>query len=120
LATAGTFPTAHILLTALISGAVATGFAAWRLRAEHRPLEWLAIGLLTTIAVFMWRKSANMPQLNNDGLQGFSANDWLAPTITFIVISLYRSVRPAGNERCFDQARALATIGAFAINVITI
>jgi hypothetical protein len=119
-ATAGTFSTSHILLTALISGALAAGCAAWRLRAERQTLEWLAVGLLTVIAVFLLRKSANMPQLNNDGLQGFSANDWLAPTVTFVLISLYGSVRPAGNERRFDQARALATISAFAVNVITI
>lgn len=116
----GTFSTAHILLTGVISGVLAAGLAAWRLRAERQPLDWLAIGLCTAIAVFLFRKSANMPQLNNDGLNGFSANDWLAPTVAFVLVSLYGSVRPIGNERHSGQARALATIGAFAVNVITI
>jgi hypothetical protein len=120
-AAAGTFSTAHILLTGLVSGALAAALAAWALRAEGQPLDWLAIGLVTAIAVFLFRKSANMPQLNNDGLQGFSANDWLAPTVTFALISLYGSVRAAGSsDRRFAQARALATISAFAVNVITI
>jgi hypothetical protein len=65
-------------------------------------------------------QSANVPQLNDDGLQGFSANHWLAPTVAFVLISLYGSVRPAGNDRRFDQARALGTLSAFAVNVITI
>jgi len=61
-------------------------------------LESLAIGVLAAAAVFLWRKSANMPQLNTDGLQGFSANDWLAPVITFVVLSLYGAVRRPGRS----------------------
>lgn len=120
MAAAGTFSTSHILLTGLISGALAAGLAAWRLHAERQPLDWLAIGVLTAIAVFLFRKSANMPQLNDDGLQGCSANDWLAPTVTFVLISLYGAVRPEGSARRFGQARALVALGAFAVNVITI
>ncbi|MFI6951427.1 winged helix-turn-helix domain-containing protein [Streptomyces sp. NPDC050422] len=63
--------------------ALATAF--WRLPEG----TWAAVGLLSGASVFLWRASANMPQLNDDGLPGFSANDWLAP-------------RPEGlsNERC--------------------
>jgi len=117
---AGTFATAHILLTGVISGVIAAGLVSWPLHTERQPLDLLAIGLLTATGVFLFRKSANMPQLNNDGLQGFSANDWLAPTVAFVLISMYGSVRPAGDARRFGQARVLATIGAFAVNVITI
>jgi hypothetical protein len=116
----GTFSTAHILLTGLISGALAAALAAWPLRSERRPLDWLAIGLCAAIAVFLYRKSANMPQLNNDGLNGFSANDWLTPAVVFVLVSLYGSVRPTGDGRRFTQARALATVGSLAVNVITI
>ena len=35
-------------------------------------------------------------------------------------ISLHGSVRPTGNERRFSQARGLATLAAFAVNVVTI
>ena len=83
-------------------------------------LDAVAIGLLTAGGVFMLRKSANMPQLNSDGLQGFSANDVLAPTIVFVTLALYGAFRrPAGSRR-FDQALAAASIVAFAINVVTI
>ena len=61
-----------------------------------------------------------MPQLNNDGFSPFSANDCLAPTITFVMLSLYGAVRKPQNERRFVQAVAFATLVAFAVNVITI
>jgi hypothetical protein len=83
-------------------------------------LDALAIGLLTAGAVFLLRKSANMPQLNNDGLEGFSANDWLAPVVVFVILGLYGAVRSPAEGRRFEQTRAAATVVAFAINVITI
>ena len=61
-----------------------------------------------------------MPELNDDGLQGFSANDWLAPTVTFVLLGLYGAVRPPSEPRRLEQARAAATIVAFVINVVTI
>jgi hypothetical protein len=117
---AETFSTGHIALTAAIAGVAAAILAAALLRSPAGALESIAIGLLTAIAVFLFRKSANMPQLNDDGLQGFSANDWLAPAMTFILISLYGSVRPNAGGRGFDQARAAATVAAFVVNVVTI
>jgi hypothetical protein len=70
--------------------------------------------------VFLWRVSANHPQLNRDGLQGFSANDWLAPVIVYVALSLYANLVPPTDTRRFAQVKAGATIAAFAINVITI
>ena len=102
-ATAAAFTTAHIAATAAITSAVA-----------------LVAGVLVLGAVFLWRKSANMPQLNNDGLSPFSANDWLAPTLTYVVLGMYASVRRPGNDRRFAQARSLAVLAAFAVNVVTI
>ena len=61
-----------------------------------------------------------MPQLNRDGLSGYSANDWLAPVITFVVLSVYADLFPPSNERRFAQVRAAATITAFVVNVVTI
>jgi hypothetical protein len=80
----------------------------------------LAIAVLSVGAVFFWRKSANMPQLNNDGLSPFSANDWLAPVLTYVVLGMYGSVRRPGNDRRFAQVRTLAVLAAFAVNVVTI
>jgi hypothetical protein len=119
-AAAAVFTTGHIVLTGVLCGVVAALVAAWWQRGSYRALDSFAIGLLTAAAVVLSRKSANMPQLNNDGLQGFSANDLLAPSVTFVVLGLYAAVRPAQEERRFEQARAAATIVAFAINVITI
>jgi hypothetical protein len=80
----------------------------------------VAVGVLSGIAVYLWRASANMPQLNNDGLSGYSANDWLAPVIVFVVLSIYADLIPPTNPRRFRQVRAASTVVAFAVNVITI
>jgi hypothetical protein len=84
--------------------------------------------LVTAVAVLyakyqglaVLRKSANMPQLNNDGLPGFSANDWLAPTVTFVVLGIYGAFRPPDEPRRYQQVSAAATLVAFAVNVLTI
>jgi hypothetical protein len=120
LAASSLFSTGHIALTAVVSGVLAAAFALLWQRGEHRLLDTVAVGILTAAAVFMLRKSANMPQLNNDGLQGFSANDWLAPTVTFVVLAIYGAVRPPSEPRRYLQIAAAATVIAFAINVLTI
>jgi hypothetical protein len=120
LATAAVFGTAHIAATAAITGAVALVASLLLLGGRGGLFESLAIAVLSVGAVFLWRKSANMPQLNNDGLSPFSANDWLAPTLTYVVLGLYASVRRPGNDRRFAQARALAVLAAFVVNVVTI
>jgi len=107
-------------VTASITGVVALAAGFFVLGRRSGLLESMAIGVLGAAAVFLWRKSANMPQLNTDGLQGFSANDWLAPVITFVVLSLYGAVRRPGKERQFAQACALAVLAAFVVNVVTI
>ena len=120
LATSSLFSTGHIALTGALSGALAAAFAMFWLRGEHRIADSLTLGVLTAAAVFLLRKSANMPQLNNDGLSGFSANDWLAPSVTWVVLGVYGAVRPPLETRRYQQARAGATVIAFAVNVLTI
>ena len=114
------FSTGHIALAGVLSGVLAAAFALLWQRGEHRMLDTVAVGILTAVAVFLLRESPNMPQLNNDGLQGFSANDWLAPTVTFVVLGIYGAVRPASEPRRYLQTAAAATVIAFAINVLTI
>ncbi len=118
--TAAGFGTAHIAVTAAVTGAVALVACVLVLGRRRGVAESVAIAILSAGAVFLWRKSANMPQLNNDGLSPFSANDWLAPSLTYVVLGLYASVRRPGNDRRFGQARALAVLAAFVINVVTI
>jgi hypothetical protein len=61
-----------------------------------------------------------MPPLNNDGLPGFSANDWAAPILTFVFLTAYADLRTPADPHRYRQARALATMAALAVNVITI
>ena len=113
------FSAAHIGLTALATGLFAFAAAAWRLPRGHWR-HMLAVAVLTAVAVFMWRISANMPQLNDDGLRPFSANDWAAPVLTYVVLSVYGDlVSPADPVR-YRQTRALTTMLALVFNVITI
>ncbi len=118
-ATAG-FTSSHIAVTALITGAIAAAAAAWRITGPHRVITVVSVAAISAAAVYLWRGSANMAPLNDDGLPGFSANDWLAPAITFIALTLFRDIYPPAHERRFNQVRAISTIAAFAVNVITI
>jgi hypothetical protein len=76
--------------------------------------------VLSAVSVFLWRASANMPQLNQDGLPGLSAGDWLAPVITYLFLGLYAQARPPADTQRYGQARALATTACLIVNVITI
>jgi hypothetical protein len=85
---AGSFGATHIVLTAALTGVLVRAAAAWRLPRTAWP-DVVTIGVLSAAAVFLWRISANMPQLNSDGFPGFSANDWLAPVMTYFFLSAY-------------------------------
>ena len=118
-ATAGTFGIGHITVTAAITAALALAAAVWRL-PRTMLVDQLAVAVLTFAAVLLWRWSANMPQLNDDGLPGFSANDWLAPVLTYVVLAAYADLRGPAEPRRFAETRALATIAALVVNVVTI
>ena len=118
-AAAGSFSATHIALTALLTGVLASAAAAWRLPRTAWP-DAVAIGALSAAAVFLWRISANMPQLNSDGLPGFSANDWLAPAMTYLFLSVYPDLRSPSDPRRFGQIRAVAVVMALVVNVVTI
>src|SRR6516164_951484 len=104
------FTRAHIAVTAGITGVMVFGFAWWRLEGRRAWIERVVMAVLAAAAVFLWRVSANMPQLNRDGLSGYSANDWLAPVVTFVVLSVYADLFPPENPRRFAQVRAAATL----------
>ena len=114
-----TFGTLHIALTALVTGVLALSLSAWVLRGKSL-LNVAAIGVLAGLAVFLWRQSANMPQLNEDGLSGFSANDWLAPVVVYAVLGCYAALRQVKDAGQFARAQALAAVAALVINVVTI
>jgi hypothetical protein len=112
-----TFSAAHILATAALTGLAVAAAGWWKLR---RWPEVAAVFLVSGAAVFLWRLSANMPQLNDDGLQGFSANDWAAPVLVYLSLSVYADLRKPSPEAAFRQVRAVAALAALAINVVTI
>jgi hypothetical protein len=113
------FSVGHIVLTAAITSALALLVALWRLPLTAWP-DILAITVLSGAAVMLWRLSANMPALNDDGLPGFSANDWAAPVLTFVFVSLFADLQAPTDPDRYRQTRALATLAALAVNVITI
>ncbi len=114
-----TFTTLHITLTAATVAVLTFAVGMWRLpRRAWRQAP--VIALLSGVAVFLWRLSANKPDLNDDGLPGFSANDWAAPILTYITLGAYADLRPPGEPARFRQVRALAFVIAVAVNVITI
>lgn len=117
---ADTFSHAHMALTALATALIGAALAAVLLRGRARVLEGVPVAVISGLAVYLWRASANMPQLNNDGLSGYSANDWLAPVVVFVALTLYADLRPPSDLERYRRVRALATVAAFAVNVITI
>ncbi len=113
------FSFTHIALTAAITTVVALLAAVrWLRRAGW--VDRVAVAVLAGAAVLVWRLSANLPALNDDGLPGFSANDWAAPVLVFVALSLYADLREPADRRRHRQIRALCTLVALAVNVITI
>ena len=118
-AESGSFSATHIALTAALTGVLALAVAAWRLPRTAWP-DVVAVGVLSAAAVFLWRISANMPQLNSDGLPGFSANDWLAPAMTYLFLSAYADLRSPSDPRRYGRIRTMAVVISLVVNVVTI
>lgn len=118
-AEAGSFGATHIALTAALAGVFSLAAAAWRLPRTAWP-DVVAIGVLSGTAVFLWRISANMPQLNSDGLPGFSANDWLATVMTYVFLSAYADLRSPVDPRSYGEIRTIAVVISLFVNVVTI
>ncbi len=115
----GTFTALHIAVTAVVTAAAGLPVVLWRLRATYRA-EAVILAALAGAAVFAWRLSANMPALNADGAAPFSANDWAAPVLVYVVLGCYAGLRPPTDDRRFGQVRAALTLISLAVCVITI
>ena len=114
------FTHAHIALTAAITGLISAGIGFWWFDKGRRLLNGLSIGAVAGASVYLWRASANMPQLNADGLPGFSANDWLAPVVVFASLGVFAGFVALRSADRYGKVRAAATVVALAVNVITI
>src|SRR5439155_8618707 len=114
-----TFTTLHIVLTAATVAVLTFAVGLWRL---PRPAwqQALTVALLAGAAVFLWRLSANKPDLNDDGLPGFSANDWAAPILTYVALSASADLRPPTDPGRYRQIRPPAFVIAVAVTVIPI
>lgn len=113
----GTFSTRHILLTAALT-AVLTLVAAATLRVRGADLAVTTV--LAFAATWLLRRAANLPQLNDDGLPGFSANDVLSPVATWVALALFSDIQGHSPGTPIRRARAAAALLAFAVNVLTI
>jgi len=113
------FSTAHITATAATVGVLAIPAAYWLVRPRS-PRTIAAVCLIAALATFGERLCANMTQLNSDGVPGFSANDLLAPALTYILLSIYADLVPPSNPDRFAKLRVLLTAIALVVNVITI
>lgn len=113
------FSAAQILFTAGVTAVLTVAAGWWRL---PRAAWWdvFAAGVLTGAAVAVWRFAANMGALNDDGLPGVSANDLAAPVLVFVVLTIYGDLRAPAEHHRFRQVRALATLLAAVVNVVTI
>jgi len=113
------FSTAHISATAATVGLLGIPAAVWLLRPRSTR-SIAAVCIVAALATFGERLCANMPQLNNDGVPGISANDLLAPALTYILLSIYADLVPPTNPNQFAKLRVLLTAIALVVNVITI
>ena len=57
---------------------------------------------------------------NDDGMPGFSANDWAAPMLAYLVLAGYSDLRSPADPRRYRQVRALVAVLALVVNVVTI
>jgi len=113
------FSAVHIAVTAGITAVLAAGGGVGSLPRRAWP-DTLAVAVVSGAAVLLWRLSANLPALNDDGLPGFSANFWAAPVVVFVFLSVYADLRVPADRRRYQQVRAVGTLAALVVNVITI
>jgi hypothetical protein len=114
-----TFSVWHIAGTAAVCGLIATPLTYFWL-SPHSAGRAAAVGSVVFVATFGWRTVANMPQLNRDGINGFSPNDLLAPVVTYVLLGILAAIWPPPDPHRFARLRALVTGIVLAVNVITI
>ena len=113
------FSVAQIGVTSVVTGLLSLPIALWLLRPRSLALA-VGVALVAALATFGWRLCANMPDLNNDGVPGYSANDLAAPVFTYVLLGVLAAVKPPVDALRYARARALVVAVALAVNVITI
>lgn len=113
------FSPGQIALSAALAGIVSLLILRWRVRSLAVG-EMVLLALIAAASVFAWRQSANMPPLNSDGLPGVSAIDMLCPVITYVALGVYAAFRRPPDVTPWAQARALVTLAARVVTVVTL
>ncbi len=111
------FSTLHIAATALITAAIAWPIAVRVLRSL---VQGVQIAIVAGFATLGWRLAANVDALNRDGVPWVSANDALAPVVTYVLLGMYAAVRPPQRPRRFEQLRAAVAVVALVVNIVAI
>ena len=109
----------HIAVTAGIC-ALSSLILLLALRRGASARDAFAVGAVVLVTVYVWRAGANMPQLNDDGLPGVSANDMLCPLLTYATVGMYGGIRGTMADRQWETARALVTAITLVVNIVTI
>jgi hypothetical protein len=103
----------------VLTAVVGLPLLRWRL-PDASWSERAALAVTAALSVLAYRLAANMPQLNDDGVPGFSANDFLCPVVTYTLATVYAAFRPPSDALRWPQARALLTVASFVTNVVAI
>ncbi len=116
------FSTLQIIISALIATLSSViVLSVWHRRSPMN-LAWevIAPAVLVGLSVLVWRAVSNLAQLNDDLVPGVSPNDMLCPVVTYIVLGCYFGFRGKGDPARWERIRALLTVIALLVNVITI
>ena len=116
------FPLAHIALTAAITAGVSLlVLVLLSRRFKTVPLpDCLLVALVAGLSVLLWRSAGNTGALNNDPLPAVSPNDVLCPLVTYVMLGVYGQLTGQIARPAWGRLRALLTITAFVVNVVTI
>jgi len=112
-----TFSTLHIAATAALVAVLSFPIALSWLRSAPRAAE---AAMVAGLGTFGWRLAANVDALNSDGMPWVSANDALAPIVTYVLLGMYAAFRPPADVRKFEQLRVALAVVAFVVNVVAI
>jgi len=118
-ADSGKFSISQITFTTVVVGMISFPLALWLLR----PRSWIIAAVVTLVAMaatFGWRLCAKMPDLNNDGVPGYSANDLAAPMFTWVLLGVVAAIQHPTDAIRYGRVRAVLAAVALAVNVITI
>jgi hypothetical protein len=117
--TGTTFSTAHIAITAGLVGVTSTAVVAVLVRPARVGVI-VGVALTTTVATFGWRMVANVGALNQDGVSWVSANDVLAPVVTFVMLGMYATFFVPVDSTRFEKLRCALVAVALVVNIVAI